>query len=409
MLQKSDLIVGLDMGTTKICCIIGERTATGEMNIVGFGSHPSRGLRRGVVVDIETTVAAIRGAIAEAEQMAGCEVTHVYAGIAGGHIRGFNSHGVVAVKDAEVAAGDVARVLEAARSVAIPADREVLHILAQEYIIDAQAGIRAPLGMSGVRLEAKVHIVTGAASSAQNIVRCAQRCGVRVADIVLEQLASSEAVLSQDEKELGVVLVDMGGGTTDVAIWRDGSVAHTAVVPLGGDHLTHDLAVGLRTPVEAAERIKQTYGRASMKGIDADATLEVPGVGGRVPRQLSQRRVVDILAARLEEIFLLVRQEVERTGHLELVASGAVLTGGTTLLAGIAELAEDSLGLPVRCAAPVGVGGLVDVVGSPKHATGVGLVLYGRAKEEGQTAVPLHDTLYVRVRSRIRTWLGDFF
>ena len=409
MAQKAELIVGLDIGTTKICAIVGEVTGQGDIDIVGIGTHPSKGLRKGVVINIEATVNSIKQAISEAELMAGCEISHVYAGIAGGHIKGFNSHGIVAVKEREVTQADINRVIDAARAIAIPLDREVIHILPQEYVIDQQDGIREPMGMSGVRLEAKVHIVTGAVTSAQNIVKCAQRCGLTVADIVLEQLASSEAVLSQDEKDLGVALIDIGGGTTDIAIWSDGSIVHTSVLAVGGDHVTNDIAVGLRTPTDEAERIKQKYGCAMGALVGKDETIEVPSVGGRKPRVLARHILTEIIEPRVEEMFSLVQQEIHRTGYEDLLASGVVITGGSTLLPGMAELAEDIIGLPVRCGIPTGIAGLVDVVKSPIYATGVGLVLYGRAHEDSRFFKVREENVYTKVKSRMRSWLGEIF
>ncbi|MBI3179853.1 MAG: cell division protein FtsA [Deltaproteobacteria bacterium] len=409
MANAGELIVGLDIGTTKICAIVGEANESGGIDIVGIGTHPSKGLRKGVVINIEATVNSIKHAIQEAELMAGCEISHVYAGIAGGHIRGFNSHGIVAVKDKEVTQADIDRVIDAARAVAIPLDREVIHILPQEYIIDEQDGIKEPLGMSGVRLEAKVHIVTGAVTSAQNIVKCAQRCGLTVADIVLEQLGSSEAVLSQDEKELGVALIDIGGGTTDIAIWSESSIVHTSVLAVGGDHITSDIAVGLRTPLEDAERIKQKYGCAMSSLVDKEETIEVPSVGGRKPRTLSKQILTEIIEPRVEEMFTLVHQEVQKTGFEDLLASGVVITGGATLLKGMPELAEDILGLPVRLGVPSHIGGLVDVVKSPIYATGVGLVLYGRDHEEHRFFKVRDENVYGKVKSRMRAWLEEIF
>ncbi len=409
MANAGELIVGLDIGTTKICAIVGEANDAGGVDIVGIGTHPSKGLRKGVVINIEATVNSIKQAIQEAELMAGCEISHVYAGIAGGHIRGFNSHGIVAVKDREVTQPDIDRVIDAARAVAIPLDREVIHILPQEYIIDEQDGIKEPLGMSGVRLEAKVHIVTGAVTSAQNIVKCAQRCGLTVADIVLEQLGSSEAVLSQDEKELGVALIDIGGGTTDIAIWSEGSIVHTSVLAVGGDHITSDIAVGLRTPLEDAERIKQKYGCAMGNMVDKEESIEVPSVGGRKPRTLSRQILTEIIEPRVEEMFTLVHQEIQKTGFEDLLASGVVITGGATLLKGMPELAEDILGLPVRLGVPAHIGGLVDVVKSPIYATGVGLVLYGRDHEEHRFFKVRDENVYGKVKSRMRAWLEEIF
>ena len=409
MAKPGELVVGLDIGTTKICAIVGEVTAAGGVDIVGIGTHPSKGLRKGVVINIEATVDSIKAAIQEAELMAGCEISHVYAGIAGGHIKGFNSHGIVAVKEKEVSDADVNRVIDAARAVAIPLDREVIHILPQEYIIDDQDGIKEPLGMSGVRLEARVHIVTGAVTSAQNIIKCAQRCGLTVADIVLEQLASSHAVLSQDEKELGVALIDIGGGTTDIAIWSNGSIVHTSVLAIGGDHITSDIAVGLRTPMDDAELIKQKYGCALQSLVEPEDTIEVPSVGGRKARQLSKQILTEIIEPRVEEMFSLVHQEIQRTGYEDLLASGVVITGGATLLKGMPELAEDILGLPVRQGVPSNIGGLVDVVKSPMYATGVGLVMYGRDHEDSRFFKVRDDNVYNKVKSRMRSWLGELF
>ncbi|MEC9466672.1 MAG: cell division protein FtsA [Myxococcota bacterium] len=409
MAQQENLIVGLDIGTTKICAIVAEIGPGGKVDIQGIGTHPSRGLRKGVVINIEATVESIKAAIQEAELMAGCEISHVYAGIAGGHIKGLNSHGIVAVKDREVTQADVDRVIDAARAIAIPLDREVIHILPQEYIIDDQDGIREPMGMSGVRLESKVHIVTGAVTSAQNIVKCAQRCGLTVADIVLEQLASSEAVLSQDEKELGVALIDIGGGTTDLAIWSEGSIIHTSVLAIGGDHITNDIAVGLRTPMEDAERIKQKFGCALGSMVDDEESIEVPSVGGRKPRVLSKRILTEIIEPRVEEMFSLVHQEIHRTGYEDLLASGVVITGGATLLEGMPELAEDILGLPVRLGMPSDVGGLVDVVRSPIYSTGVGLILYGRDHEDARFFRVREENVYSKVKDRMGAWLRDIF
>jgi len=407
--QSDRLIAGLDIGTTKICAVVGEVTDSGQVDIVGIGSHPSRGLRKGVVINIEATVESIKRAIEDAELMAGCEISQVYAGIAGGHIKGFNSNGVVAVKDREVREADVERVIDAARAIAMPLDREVIHILPQEFIIDDQDGIREPLGMSGVRLEAKVHVVTGAVTSAQNIIKCAQRCGLTVADIVLEQLASSESVLSQDEKDLGVAMVDIGGGTTDIAIWSEGSVVHTSVLAVGGDHITNDIAVGLRTPADDAERIKQKYGCAMGSLVDEEEIMEVPSVGGRPPRELSRQLLTEIIEPRVEEMFSLVQQEIHRTGFEDLLASGVVITGGATLLNGMPELAEEILGLPVRHGIPGSIGGLVDVVRSPMYSTGVGLVIYGRDHDDNRYFRVREENIYTKVKVRMEEWFKDVF
>ncbi|MCC7074512.1 MAG: cell division protein FtsA [Deltaproteobacteria bacterium] len=405
--RRENLVVGLDIGTTKICAIVGEVTPEG-VDIVGIGTAPSKGLRKGCVINIESTVGSIKRAVEEAELMAGCEIDSVYAGIAGGHIRGFNSHGIVAVKEREVTEADIERVIDAAKAVAIPVDREVIHILPQEFIIDDQDGIREPLGMSGVRLESKVHIVTGAVTSAQNIVKCAQKCALNVSDIVLEQLASALAVLSEDEKELGVALVDIGGGTTDIAIFHGGSIQHTSVVAIGGQHMTNDIAVGLRTPQEEAETIKKRWGCASTKTIKANETIEVPSIGGRKARELSRQILGDILEPRVVEIFELVQREIEKMKLTELLASGVVLTGGASLLPGMAEVAEEVIGLPVRLGTPQNIGGLVDVVKSPMYATGVGLLVYGAQQMHDPRYFRARDeNIYTKVKKRMSAWLED--
>ena len=407
--ENKNLVVALDIGTSKVACLVAELGPDGTLEILGMGSHESKGLKKGVVVNIEATVASIRRAVEEAELMAGCEITTVYTGIAGGHIKGFNSQGIVAVKDKEVREADITRVIDAAKAVAIPMDREVIHVLPQEFIIDDQGGIKEPLGMAGVRLEAKVHIVTGAVSSAQNIVKCANRTGLNVADIVLQPLASSEAVLGEDEKELGVCLVDIGGGTTDIAIFSGGSIAHTAVIALGGNNLTSDIAIGLRTPAHEAERIKQRYGCAMASMVDKDETIEVPSVGGRQPRIIGRQILCEILEPRVEEIFQLVHREIQKCGFEDLLASGVVITGGSTLLAGMPELAEEVLGLPVRRGMPRGIGGLVDVVKSPMYATGVGLVVYGARHTDRRLFRIREDNVYRKVRGRMREWLEEIF
>jgi len=392
--KNGDVIVGLDIGTTKICAIVGEQTENG-LDIIGIGTHPSKGLRKGVVVNIEATVNSIRHAMEEAELMAGCDISNVYTGIAGGHIKGFNSQGIVAVKDKEVRQADIDRVIDAAKAVAIPLDREVIHVLPQEFIIDDQGGIKEPLGMAGVRLEAKVHIVTGAVSSAQNIITCANRTGLNVTDIVLQPLASSVAVLSDDEKELGVCLVDIGGGTTDIAVFSGGSIVHTAVLALGGNPLTDDLAVGLRTPSYEAEKLKQRHGCCLSTMVGKDEMVEIPSVGGRPARTLGKQILCEILEPRVEEIFQLVQREIQRCGYADQLASGVVITGGATLLQGMPEVAEEILGVPVRRGLPRGVGGLVDVVKSPMYATAVGLVVYGANNkgEVGEKSASITDRL----------------
>lgn len=408
MAKKDEFVVGLDIGTTKICAIVGEVSDEG-IDIVGIGSHPSKGLRKGVVINIESTVSSIKKAIEEAELMAGSEITSVYAGIAGGHIKGLNSHGIVAIKNKEVSPLDMERVVDAAQAVSIPLDREVIHVIPQQFIVDEQDGVRDPVGMSGVRLEAKVHIVTGAVTSAQNIIKCCNRAGLNVNDILLQQLAASEASLTQDEKELGVILIDIGGGTTDLAIYSNGSVMHTAVLTLGGNHLTNDIAVGLRTPAHEAERIKLKYGCAMASLVHKDETIEVPSVGGRNPRVLSRQILAEIIEPRMEEIFTLVHQEIGRSGYEDMVAAGVVLTGGSTIMEGVPEIAEQIFNLPVRRGSPRGIGGLVDVVRSPMYATGVGLVLMGSTSTESKRFKIKDRNIYSKVRGRMKEWLGEMF
>jgi cell division protein FtsA len=407
--NKPEIIVGLDIGTTKIAVIVAQRGAGGKVDIIGIGTHPSKGLRKGVVINIEATVSSIKRAVEEAELMAGCEISTVYAGIAGGHIKGFNSHGIVAVKNKEVSQRDVERVIDAARAVAIPMDREILHILPQEYIVDEQDGIREPLGMSGVRLEAKVHIVTGSVSSAQNIVKSANRVGLSVADIVLEPIASAEAVLSAEEKELGVAMVDCGGGTTDITLFHAGAIKHTAVLPLGGNHITNDIAAGLRTPFSAAEEIKRRYGCATSRAVQTSDTIEVSSTGGREPRVMSRHVLSEIIEPRMEEILRLVQRELVRSGFDEFLTAGVVLTGGTALLEGVAELAEEIFGMPVRVGYPTGVGGLVDVVNSPVYATGVGLVLYGARNGEYVALRNPTVNIFEKLRTRMTEWFSAHF
>jgi cell division protein FtsA len=411
MSRNHELIVGLDIGTTKICAIVAEETETG-IDVVGIGTHPSSGLRKGVVIDIDATVASIKHAVEEAELMADCEITSVYAGIAGGHIRAFNSHGVVAVKDGEVHEIDVKRVIDAAKAVAIPMDREVIHVIPQEFIIDDQDGIREPLGMSGVRLEAKIHIVTAAVTSAQNIVKCCNKAGLNVIDIVLEPLASAEAVLSSDERDLGVCMVDIGGGTTDIAIFADGSIKQTSVLGLGGYHLSNDIAVGLRTPFDEAERIKKKFGIAAARYLSGDDIITVPSVGGRRPREVSRKILCEIIEPRMEEVLTLAHQEITRSGLEDQIPSGVVLTGGASALAGLAELAEEIFETPVRQGLPTHIGGLQDVVRSPMYSTGVGLVLYGlsQSRAHNQSRFRIRDeSIFGRVRQRMRDWFYSEF
>ena len=409
--EVKNLIVGLDIGTSKIVSIVAELTPEGRLEILGLGTHQeSRGLKKGVVVNIEATVNAISRVIQEVELMADCKVKEVYTGIAGSHIKSFNSNGMVAIKDKEVSPMDVDRVIETARAMPIPSDQQILHILTQEFIVDGQDGVREPIGMSGVRLEVRTHIVTGAVSAAQNIVKCVRRCGLEVIDLVLQPLASSYAVLTEDEKELGVCLVDIGGGTTDIAVFQNGSIVHTAVIALGGNNLTNDIAMGLRTPMEQAERIKQKHGCALTSMVDKQEMIEVPSVGGRDPRVMGRQILSEILEPRVEEIFQLVHHEIERNGFSELLASGVVITGGSTLLPGMPELAEEIMGVPVRRGVPRGIGGLVDVVKSPVYATGVGLVVYGAKNlDRRMFRIREGENVFKKVKRRMGEWLQEVF
>jgi len=380
MAKKSDrkLIVGLDIGTSKVAALVAELTSGNELEIVGIGSAPSRGLKKGVVTNLESTVQSIQRAIEEAELMAGCQIESVYAGIAGSHIRSLNSHGIVAIKDKEVTQYDIDRVIDSARAVAIPADQKILHILPQEFVIDQQEGIKEPIGMAGIRLEAKVHMVTGSASAAQNIVKCIRRCELEVEDIVLEQLASCIAVLTEDEKELGVCLIDIGGGTTDIAVYADGAIRHTAVIPIAGDQVTNDIAVALRTPTQNAEEIKRRHACALTQLVKPDEFIDVPSIGDRPARQISKQNLAEIIEPRYEELMLLVQAELRRSGTEDLIAAGIVLTGGSAKVMGLTELAEEIFHMPVRVGMPLHVLGLKDVIQNPIYSTAVGLLLYGK-------------------------------
>lgn len=407
--DETNLIVGLDIGTSKVVAIVGEIKSDNEIEIIGIGSHPSRGLKKGVVVNIESTVQSMQRAVEEAELMAGCEINSVYAGIAGSHIRSLNSHGIVAIKDQEVTHGDVERVIDAARAVAIPADQKILHILPQEFIIDNQDGIREPVGMSGVRLEARVHMVTGAVSAAQNIVKCVRRCGLEVDDLILEQLSSANAVLSEDEKELGVCLVDIGGGTTDMAIFTEGSIRHTSVIPIAGDQVTNDIAVALRTPTQHAEDIKIKYACALTQLASENETIEVPSIGDRPARRLSRQTLAEVVEPRYEELLTLIQGELRRSGFEDLIAGGVVLTGGSSKMEGLIELAEEVFHMPVRLGVPHYVTGLIDVVRNPIYATGVGLLLFGRSNQSLRgMELPRIGGMKV-VLARMKSWFqGNF-
>ncbi len=412
MSKKSmdDLIVGLDIGTSKVLAVVGEVTANGEIEIIGVGQHQSRGLRKGVVANIESTVQSIQCAIEEAELTAECRIASVYAGIAGAHINSMNSHGVVAVRDREeVSQGDIERVLDAAQAQAIPNDQRVLHILPQDFIIDGQEGVREPIGMSGVRLETKVHIITGAVSAVQNIAKCITRCGLQVDDIVLEQIASSYAVLDDDEKELGVCLVDIGGGTTDIAVFTEGAIRHTAVLPIAGDQVTNDIAVALRTPTQAAEELKKKFGSALAQLAPEGEMIDTPSVGDRAPRKLARATLAEVIEPRVEELFLLVQAELRRSGFEELLGTGVVLTGGSSRLTGIVELAEEIFHMPVRLGVPQYAGSLADVVRNPIYSTGVGLVLFGRRHHDQRGIGAADYSKPTDLIRRMKSWFSGQF
>ena len=406
MAGKSNTIVGIDIGTSKIAVAVGEAKDDGQVEVTGVGTAPSKGLRKGVVINIEATVSSISKAVAEAETMAGCDLSSVFASISGGHIKGINSHGIVGIRNKEVTSYDIEKVIEAAKAVAIPLDREVLHVLPQEFIIDEQDGIRDPLGMSGVRLEARVHMVTGSVTSAENIVKCANRCGLTVDGIVLAPLASGSAVVSAEERELGACLIDIGSGTVDLTVFHGGAVKHTAVLSVGGNHLTNDIAAGLRTPIAAAEKIKCEYGTALTSLVSGEDTIEVPSTGGRVPRVLSKLVLSEIIEPRIEEIFSLIHGELVRSGFEELLTSGLVLAGGTANLHGIVDVAEQVFNLPVRVGEPTGVSGLSDMVAGPQYATAVGLLLYGAEQVKRAGFRSLRSTLLGRIKRKVNDWLG---
>lgn len=406
--SEGNLIVGLDIGTSKVVAIVGELHADGEIEIVGIGSHKSVGLKKGVVVNIESTVASIQRAVEEAELMAGCNIHSVYVGIAGSHIRSMNSHGIVAIRDREVYDLDLDRVIDAAQAVAIPADQKILHIIPQEYRIDEQEGVRQPLGMSGVRLEAKVHLVTCAVNAMQNIEKCIRRCGLDVDEVILEQVASSYSVLTEDEKDLGVCLVDIGGGTTDIAIYTSGAIRHTGVIPIAGDQVTNDIAMALRTPTQNADELKIKYACALASITRPEETIKVPGVGDRPARDLSRQSLAEVIEPRYEELFSLVQAEIRRSGYEELLAGGVVLTGGTSKMEGAIELAEEIFHMPVRLGLPQGITGLTDIVSNPIYATGVGLLKYGaeRSIEGVRRSASDGDESFI---SRIKEWFKSNF
>jgi len=407
--QDKRMIVGLDIGTSKVVAVVGEVDLDGSIDIVGIGSHPSRGMKKGVVVDIESTVNAIQRAVEEAELMAGCQIHSVYVGIAGSHIRSMNSHGIVAIKDGEVVAADIDRVLDAAQAVAIPADQKILHVLPQEYVIDNQGGIKEPLGMSGVRLEAKVHLVTCAVNAAQNIEKCIHRCGLEVDGIILEQLASNFSVITDDERDLGVCLVDIGGGTSDIAIFTDGSIRHTGVIPIAGDQVTNDIAMALRTPTQHAEEIKIRYACALTQLAGPDETIKVPSVGDRPPRDLSRQSLAEVVEPRYDELFTLIQAELRRSGYEELIPAGVVLTGGTSKMEGAVELAEEIFHMPVRLGSPQHARGLHDIIRNPIYATAVGLLIFGARDEGAMSSMRQPKMTAAGLLDGVREWLGKHF
>lgn len=406
MKNNGNCIVGIDVGTTKVCTIVGEKSAEG-ITIIGIGIHPSSGLKKGMIIDVEATVNSIKQAVQKAQSMSDYTIESVYTGISGSHIKSFNTHGVIAVKSREVKRADVKRSIDAAKALAVPADREIIHVLPQEFIVDDQGGIRDPLGMTGMRLEAKVHVVTGAVSSARNIIKCANRTGLDVKDIILQQLASSEAVLSDDEKDLGTVLVDIGGGTTDIALFFRGGIGYTSVIPIGGNHFTSDIAIGLRTPIKEAERIKKEYGCARSNPENKSQLIEVVNVDGRDQRSISRGALYDIIQPRAEELLQLVKREIVKSELEEMLGSGVVLTGGASLMPGLASMAEEILGLPVRIGYPRGVKGLTDVVNNPMYSTGVGLLVYGSKRPDVQ--LNGNGNLWKVLVKRMRDWFSEAF
>ncbi|MCL6554757.1 MAG: cell division protein FtsA [Burkholderiales bacterium] len=406
--EQKNLIVGLDIGTSKVVALVAEVLPEGRLEVVGLGEAPARGLKKGVVVNIESTVSSIQRALEDAELMADCKIREVYTGIAGSHIKSLNSHGMVAIKDKEVTQADVDRVMETARAVNIPMDQQILHILTQEFIIDGQDGVREPLGMSGVRLEAKVHIVTGAVSAAQNIIKCVKRTGLEVRDLILQPLASSMAVLSEDEKDLGVCLVDIGGGTSDIAVFTNGAIRHTAVIPIAGDQITNDIAMALRTPTKEAEDIKRMHGCALRQLASPNDMIDVPSVGERGPRQLSRQTLAEVIEPRVEELFSLVQAELRRSGFEDLISSGIVLTGGSSLMQGMVELGEEVFHMPVRVGVPQYVGGLQEVIRNPRYATGVGLLLAGLEQYQRHQLARLTSSSWQQILERMKAWFQGF-
>ncbi len=407
--ENKNLIVGLDIGTSKIAAIVAEMNPEGGFEVIGMGSSPSRGLKKGVVVNIESTVNAIQRALEEAELMADCKIRDVWTGIAGSHIRSFNSHGMVAIKDREVAQSDVDRVVETAKAIPIPTDQQILHVLNQEFVIDGQEDVREPLGMSGVRLEVKVHIVTGAVSAAQNIMKCVRRCGLEVNDLILQPLASAMAVLSEDEKDLGVCLVDIGGGTSDIAVFTQGAIRHTAVIPIAGDQITNDIAMALRTPTKEAEEIKRRYGCALRELADPQEMVEVPGVGERGSKKMSRQTLAEVIEPRVEELYSLVQAELRRSGFEELLSSGVVITGGSAAMQGMVELGEEVFHMPVRLGLPSYAGGLSEVIRNPRYSTGVGLLMAGLSQHQRQQIEKMQSGSFKQIAGRMKKWFETNF
>jgi len=407
--ENKNLIVGLDIGTSKIAAIVAEMRPEGGFEVIGMGSSPSRGLKKGVVVNIESTVNAIQRALEEAELMADCKIREVWTGIAGSHIRSFNSHGMVAIKDREVAQTDVDRVVETAKAIPIPTDQQILHVLNQEFVIDGQEDVREPLGMSGVRLEVKVHIVTGAVSAAQNIMKCVRRCGLEVNDLILQPLASATAVLSEDERDLGVCLVDIGGGTSDIAVFTQGAIRHTAVIPIAGDQITNDIAMALRTPTKEAEEIKRRYGSALRELANAQEMVEVPGVGDREPKKMSRQTLAEVIEPRVEELYSLVQAELRRSGFEELLSSGIVITGGSSSMQGMVELGEEVFHMPVRLGLPSYAGGLSEVIRDPRYSTGVGLVMAGLSQHQRHQIEKMQNGSFKQIFGRMKKWFETNF
>ncbi len=414
-IDTDNTIVGLDIGTTKVCAIVGKKTDNGTIKIIGIGQTPSKGLRKGIVINIDEAVLSIKRAIAYAERMSGVKIDTVYTGIAGGHIRSYNSSGVVAIKSLEVAESDIRRVIDAAKAVAIPPDREIIHIIPQEFIVDDQAGIKDPRGMSGTRLEVRVHIVTGSVTNVQNIVKCCQKSGLMVKNIVLQPIASSQAAIMPEEKDLGIGLIDIGGGTTDVAVFVSNAIKHTSVISIGGDHITNDLAIGLRTPFKEAEEIKKKYGCSLTEIVGDDEVVEIPGVGDRKARKIQKKLLSEIIEPRVEEIFSIVKDNLDKVNILPMLASGIVLTGGSALMEGAVELAESVFNLPVRVGKPINVTGLKDAVDNPMYATGVGLVIYGfdNIDDDNLNISPdkkiKDDNMFSVILSKMKSWIKDMF